>query len=48
MFKLRYYNIKILIKGEINPKTNRPDSACGKTFHQDDPSECLYHEGYLK
>ncbi|KAL4430058.1 hypothetical protein ABPG74_013505 [Tetrahymena malaccensis] len=34
--------------GEINPKTKRPDSACGKLYNDDFPSDCLIHPGYFK
>lgn len=34
--------------GELNPKTKRPDSACGKTYNDDFPSDCVIHSGYFK
>lgn len=34
--------------GELNPKTKRPDSACGMQYSDDSPSECLFHAGYFK
>lgn len=33
--------------GEINPKTNRPDSACGKLFPEEDNDGCIIHQGYF-
>lgn len=34
--------------GEINPRTKRPDSACGMLYSDDNPSECIFHPGYYK
>lgn len=34
------------IIGDLNPKTGKPDSACGRSF-QDSSDECKYHQGYL-
>ena len=34
--------------GEINPLTNRPDSACGKYYNKNNDDGCVYHTGYLK
>jgi len=38
--------IIVRIKGDVNPKTDHPDSACGRAF-QDASDECKYHQGYL-
>lgn len=34
--------------GEINPKTKRPDSACGQSFSDEVTSDCIVHAGYFK
>jgi hypothetical protein len=34
------------LKGEINPKTELPDSCCGKWVSEE--GECKFHKGYLK
>lgn len=34
--------------GEINPKTKRPDSACGLAFNDENNSDCVVHSGYFK
>lgn len=36
-------------RGEINPKTGTPDSACGREFSESgDHVECVFHSGYFK
>jgi len=34
--------------GEINPKTERPDSACAVAYKYDNPQMvCCFHKGYF-
>lgn len=40
-----YYHL-CLNHGDVNPKGEKPDSACGKAF-QDANEECKFHQGYL-
>jgi len=39
----------MLILGAINPKTQKPDFACGKVFLMDGYGDmCMIHSGFLK
>eukprot|EP01016_Furgasonia_blochmanni_P043743 TRINITY_DN5984_c0_g2_i3.p1 TRINITY_DN5984_c0_g2~~TRINITY_DN5984_c0_g2_i3.p1 ORF type:complete len:546 (+),score=119.87 TRINITY_DN5984_c0_g2_i3:764-2401(+) len=33
--------------GDVNPRTEKPDSACGKAYPESNPGECKFHKGYL-
>lgn len=37
-----------LQRGQINPKTKKPDSVCGREFKDPDDGTCAFHPGYLK
>ncbi len=41
--------VSTLILGAINPKTQKPDFACGKIFLMDGYGDmCMIHSGFLK
>ncbi|KRX05621.1 Concanavalin A-like lectin/glucanases superfamily [Pseudocohnilembus persalinus] len=42
--KLKYLCVN---RGEVNNRTKKPDSICGKTFSPDTEEDCQFHPGYI-